>query len=483
MKLIIEARIEDSDGQAGQAIIVGTVQRRDGNLADLGLSLAEGRRLLGQLQSTLVSQQAEKWLAQHTKCRRCGQALAHKDSRSIVVRTAFGKIEVPSQRFWACRCAAGGRRQTFSPLCKVLTRRTTPELECLQTKWAAHLPYRQANSLLKEVLPLDEAISFGATRRRILAIGKRLDQQVQHDIAQHRDGGPAGVASRQSKDVACVAVDSAWLTLYASPKTRRAERAEEELHPLRMKLVWSHHVNIVAGRATFASRPPRLYGYVHKNVASAADRLDQFLRASGVQPDERVTVISDDAGEFVKAVQGSELARGRILDWFHIAMKFKAAENSVVSSKVIEPLERDSVCDQIRRAKWLVWHGKGRKAVARIKAIDAVLLARPGHEDSALGWNLRRLYYYIENNKSTLVNYGARYRKGLPISSSIAESAVNLLVSHRMAKKQQMRWTNEGAHCLVQVRAAALNGELTPERLALLSRTRCSNDRTARHAA
>ena len=68
----------------------------------------------------------------------------------------------------------------------------------------------------------------------------------------------------------------------------------------------------------------------------------------------------------------------------------------------------------------------------------------------------------------TLVNYGARHRKGLPISSSIAESAVNLVVSHRMAKKQQMRWTDEGAHRLVQVRVATLNGEPSPARIAAL---------------
>jgi len=483
MKLIIEARLEESDGEAGEAIVVGTFQRRDGSLANLGLSLAEGRNVLGRIQSTLLVQQSEQWLARHANCRQCGQALAHKESRSIVVRTVFGKISVPSPRFRACRCRDGGRRETFSPLCKALSRRTTPEFECLQAKWAAYLPYRQANALLKEVLPLDEGISFGATRRRILAVGKRLNQQVEHDIAQYLDREPAAVGVRESKDVSCVAVDSAWLTLYASPKTRLTERAEEERHPLRMKLVWSHHVNVVAGRATFESQAPRVYGYVHKEVASAADRLDQFLRAGGVQPDERVTVISDDAGEFVKAVQGSELARGHILDWFHIAMKFKAAENSVLGSKVIEPLERDAVRERFRTAKWLVWHGKGRKAVARIKAIDEELLARPGHEDSTLWWNLRRLNCYIENNASTMVNYGARYRKGLPISSSIAESAVNLLVSHRMAKKQQMRWTNEGAHCLVQVRAAALNGELTPQRLAALSRARCANDRQARHAA
>ena len=58
------------------------------------------------------------------------------------------------------------------------------------------------------------------------------------------------------------------------------------------------------------------------------------------------------------------------------------------------------------------------------------------------------------------VNYGWRYRRGLPISSSIAESAVNEVVSARCAKKRRMRWNDEGAHLLVQIRVAALNGEL-----------------------
>jgi hypothetical protein len=123
---------------------------------------------------------------------------------------------------------------------------------------------------------------------------------------------------------------------------------------------------------------------MHKQVSSAAARLDQFLCASGVSPDERVTVISDDAGEFGKAVEGSQLARGRILDWFHIAMKFKAAENSVFGSATIEPLEREVVKTEIDHAKWLVWHGKGGKSVARIKALDASLLARQGYECSTL---------------------------------------------------------------------------------------------------
>jgi hypothetical protein len=212
--------------------------------------------------------------------------------------------------------------------------------------------------------------------------------------------------------------------------------------------------------------------------------LDQFLYASGVAPDERVTVISDDAGEFGKAVDGSQLARGRILDWFHIAMKFKAAKNSVLGSQTMEPHERIAVETEIDHAKWLVWHGKGRQSVSRIKALDATLLAKEGYEHSTLYWNLRRLYFYIENNAGTLVNYGMRYHKGLPISSSIAESAVNLVVSHRMAKKQQMRWTDEGAHCLAQVRVAVLNEEFSVKKLAVLTKTSAAeNSPSARRAA
>jgi hypothetical protein len=48
----------------------------------------------------------------------------------------------------------------------------------------------------------------------------------------------------------------------------------------------------------------------------------------------------------------------------------------------------------------------------------------------------------------------------MPSSSSIAESAVNEVVSLRCSKKRQMRWSNKGAYLLVQVQVAVLNGDL-----------------------
>ncbi len=204
------------------------VERQDQSVVGLGLTLAEGRAPLAEVQSVLVSHQTESWMADHRACCRCGAVLAHKDSRSIMMRTVFGKVEIASLRLWECSCGArrGEARRSVSPLSKAIAQRVSPELEYLQAKWAALLPFRQAR------------------------------------------------------------------------------------------------VNIVAGRATFTDRTPRLYAYIHKQVPSAADRLDQFLHTSEVGPSERVTVISDDAGEFDRAMKCSELARGRLIDWFHIAIKF-----------------------------------------------------------------------------------------------------------------------------------------------------------------
>ena len=68
---------------------------------------------------------------------------------------------------------------------------------------------------------------------------------------------------------------------------------------------------------------------------------------------------------------------------------------------------------------------------------------------------------YIENNRHVIPNYGERYRNGEPIATGFVESTVNEVVSKRFCKKQQMAWSKEGAHLLLQTRVRTLNGELS----------------------
>jgi len=47
-----------------------------------------------------------------------------------------------------------------------------------------------------------------------------------------------------------------------------------------------------------------------------------------------------------------------------------------------------------------------------------------------------------------------------PSSTAFVESVVNQVVSKRMVKNHQMRWNQQGAHLLLQVRTRVLNDVL-----------------------
>lgn len=73
---------------------------------------------------------------------------------------------------------------------------------------------------------------------------------------------------------------------------------------------------------------------------------------------------------------------------------------------------------------------------------------------------VKEFRHHIEVNRSSIPNYGDRYRHGEAISTSFVESTVNQVVSKRMVMRQQMRCTKAGAHRLLQVRTQVLNEDL-----------------------
>jgi hypothetical protein len=68
---------------------------------------------------------------------------------------------------------------------------------------------------------------------------------------------------------------------------------------------------------------------------------------------------------------------------------------------------------------------------------------------------------YLHANARRIPNYGERRRASEAISTAFTESTVNQVISKRMVKKQQMRWTPRGAHLLLQLRTRVLNDTLT----------------------
>jgi hypothetical protein len=103
---------------------------------------------------------------------------------------------------------------------------------------------------------------------------------------------------------------------------------------------------------------------------------------------------------------------------------------------------------------WFCWHGNVFRALQTIDDVifDLDTAEAAPIEQVRLLKAVREFDAYLRANAGRIPNYGERYRAGEAISTAFTESAVNQVISKRMVKKQQMRWTPRGAHLLLQVR-------------------------------
>ena len=174
MRMVIEARLE---GNAGGSVPIrlAEFERADGELKQLGLSLAEGKNLVHEAQRALINAQAHGFVSASRHCLHCGAALSIKAKHTIRYQMVFGKMAIDSPQLRVCKCSRDMSRKSFSPLAAALPGRLSPELEYLQVKWAAHLLYAVTTALLKETLPVDQAISISGLRNCVWAVGQELE--------------------------------------------------------------------------------------------------------------------------------------------------------------------------------------------------------------------------------------------------------------------------------------------------------------------
>jgi len=131
MRMAIEARLEDNaDGSV--PIRLAEFERADGELKQLGLSLAEGKNLVYEAQRALVNVQAHGFAAASRHCLHCGAALSIKAKHTIRYRTVFGKMTIDSPQLRVCKCSRDMISKSFSPFAAALPGRLSPELEYLQ---------------------------------------------------------------------------------------------------------------------------------------------------------------------------------------------------------------------------------------------------------------------------------------------------------------------------------------------------------------
>ena len=116
------------------------------------------------------------------------------------------------------------------------------------------------------------------------------------------------------------------------------------------------------------------------------------------------------------------------------------------------------VQEELERLKWNLWQGKVDRALEILDELAYALdVEHASPEHRKLLKAVRAFEMYVTNHRAFIPNYGERYRQGKIIATSFVESAVNQVVSKRFVKKQQMRWTEAGAHLLLQIRVQEMN--------------------------
>src|SRR5882724_3744524 len=125
---------------------------------------------------------------------------------------------------------------------------------------------------------------------------------------------------------------------------------------------------------------------------------------------------------------------------------------------------RNPVLKSLESTKWYLWHGNVFRALQEIEwmtmDLDAASMETSDATVRKLWKAVEEFQTYIEHNAGFIPNYGERWRYGERISTAFVESTVNQVISNRMVKRQQMRWSPRGALLLLQVRTRVLNEEL-----------------------
>jgi hypothetical protein len=306
------------------------------------------------------------------------------------------------------------------------------------------MSYGLTVDLLEEVLPLQTPIT--TVVRHTHQVAERLEHELGEEQGMFVEGCPRDwEALPEPNGRLVVGLDGGYV---------HAREGENR------KAGW---FEVIVGKSVPAEGPAKRFGLVNGYDEKPKRRVFELLRGQGLQMNQDITFLSD-GGDTVRDLQLYLSPQAEhVLDWFHITMRLTVMGQMAKGLSAYKP--RAELETDLERVKWYLWHGNVFRALQVLDEIqfDLEAIEDEGGETekvAKLTKAVREFHGYIEANQPFIPNYSERYRYGETISTAFAESTVNEVVSKRMVKQQQMRWTKRGAHLLLQVRTQTLNDDL-----------------------
>jgi len=315
------------------------------DIADLGLTLAEAKRLLARDQQEIVAAQARDHAVQRTECPRCDRACRMKDYRDHAVATLFGQVTVRLPRF---RCAACGGIE--AGLAWPLHCRSTPELDRLQAHLCALMTYRTAVDVLVQMFPVDAGKHHETLRRHTLKVGEALGDYV---------------ATRSETAAVAIAV-----TL-GSTFIRSCVEGER-------------HLEVRVGNVETEAGGRQVFGAVAKAGTDIRALIRRTLDAVGQTEGTALTAFTDSCPGLRRILADAGVSTPPMLDWFHIAMRLQHLKQIASALPVDAPARVEAkavIVEEVERLYWRIGNGKAQDAQISINRIRAVMHHFQGEPD------------------------------------------------------------------------------------------------------
>ncbi len=442
MRVKVLLQITADDGAAGAPEEVASFEKRTARPEDLGLAIAEAKTLLTAVQERTIKAQAASWARHHRRCPACGAPRRSKGSCRIVFHTLYGEVGLDSPRLHRCPCQAGDGPGTTSPLCDLIPDHVAPERLYLEARWSSLVPYAAAAGLLGDILPIASGANATTVREHTLRVAERIEAELGEERLSFIDGCTAdGQKLPVPEGRIIVGLDGGYVRNWEDRKS---------------------NFEVIVGQSLPDDHDARYVGLVHGYDGKPKRRLFEMLQSQGLQPNQEVTFLTDGGEEVRALTERLSPEAEHVLDWFHITMRLTVLGQYAKGVAQHDKAAGIRLQESLDSIKWLLWHGNQHRSRQEIEVlqedVDGLDLDYPN-----LGKFARAVHefaVYIGANSGGLINYGERFRNGERISSCLAESTVNAVISKRFAKRQQMQWTQPGAHLLLQTRTRALDGTL-----------------------
>jgi hypothetical protein len=290
------------EGQSRSCEVMA-ISRPDGlgDIAALGLTLAEAKLLLGQVQQEVVAAQARQHTLFRPDCQSCSGRCHVKGWRPHRIATLFGEVRVKLPRLACAGAGCSGTDGGWPSHC-----RSTPELDQLQARLSALMPYRVAADVLPHLLPIDAGKSPETLRSHTLKVGKRLG-----DAAAEKPPAAATAIT--------ISLDSTFI--------RSREDGER-------------HLEVRVGNVETVDGGRQVFGAVARAETDVAALIQRTLETVGRTDTTEVTAFTDGCSGLRAVLVNAGVTKPPILDWFHIAMRLQHTKLAAANLSTDSPRRR-----------------------------------------------------------------------------------------------------------------------------------------------